>query len=60
MADNFFLPKPALTKVPEDFLRKAAMVKPLAGQMVSRGGGLPWVAGGLRIKRRKKGKGRLF
>jgi len=59
MADNFFLPKPTLTKVPEDFLKKAAVIAPLASQITSRGSGLPWVAGGLRIKR-KKGKGRLF
>lgn len=48
---NFFLPKPTLTTVPEDFLKKAAMVTPLASKVVSGVGRRSWLTGGLRIRK---------
>lgn len=52
MASEVFLPKEILTKIPRQaLLRQQAMATPLTRQ-VRRGRGLPWVAGGLKVKRK--------
>jgi len=51
---NFFLPKPTLTKLPEDALKKLLKRPPVRPLVPAAGtaGQLPWLAGGLRIKRK--------
>lgn len=49
---NVFLPKPTPTGLPEDFLKRAATVTPLASQVVSGVGKRSWLTGGLKIKKR--------
>lgn len=51
MAERVFLPKTTSAKISAELLKRKTGVRPLSGQLARRRR-LPWVAGGLRVKKK--------